>query len=189
MVDKFMTGTLIDGKSIAAGIEQSIKQDIETVVKKIGRKPKLLVILASPDEASKIYVGAKKRKGEEIGIEVDINDLGTKASSAEISRVVQKANLDKSVDGMIVQLPLPSGISGEGIIEQINPNKDVDGLTPFNIGKLAKGGKPSHVPCTAMGIVQLIESTGLKIIGKNVTVVGRSNIVGKPVTALLIQRD
>jgi methylenetetrahydrofolate dehydrogenase (NADP+) / methenyltetrahydrofolate cyclohydrolase len=180
-------GKLIDGKSIAAGIRGEIKKEIDRIKSTGGHLPGLTVILVGDDPGSQVYVRNKERACQEVGIISDIKRLPATTTEAELIALVRGLNVDDKVDGILVQLPLPKGNDEIRILNEIAPDKDVDGLHPLNMGKLLKGEKGALVPCTPQGAIELILSTGVEIKGREAVVVGRSNIVGKPLAILLLQ--
>ncbi len=178
-----MSAQIIDGKSIAKGITDGLKSEIAL----LKRKPGLTVVLVGDDPASAVYVGMKEKMSKELGIISSVVRLSKDATQQEVADAVSKINKDNNVDGILVQLPIPKHLDEKAIIGLIEPNKDVDGITPVNFGNLLLGDNPGHIPCTPKGIMTLIKSTGIEIKGKNAVVIGRSNIVGKPVALLLMQ--
>src|SRR5690625_2225487 len=182
-----MSATIIDGNEIA----QRIRRDISKEVKKLrsdGITPHLSVILVGDDPASQSYVNGKKRASNEVNISSDIITLPENVSEEELLNHIKKLNDDHSVHGILVQLPLPQHIDEHKVIETIHPNKDVDGFHPINIGKMLIGQK-TFLPCTPFGIIKMLELENIKIEGKHVVVVGRSNIVGKPMGQLLLNEN
>jgi len=177
-----MTAKVIDGKAIAAGIRQELKKRIE----KERLSPSLAVVLVGDDPASKVYIRMKSRACEEVDIHSDTFILPEDTTQEDVIKLVEAFNKDPKVHGILVQLPLPEHINEREVIEKIAPEKDVDGLTPENMGKLLSG-EGNLTPCTPRGVMKLIESTGVELEGKHAIVVGRSNLVGKPVS-LLLQR-
>ena len=180
-------GQIIDGKLIAKKIRDEVAQDVAKFKKEKGITPRLCVILAGEDPASLIYVGNKEKACAEVGMQGETRRIPSSIKQKELVDIIRTLNNDRSVHGILVQLPLPMGLSAEEAINEISPEKDVDGLHPLNMGKLLKGERPLFLPCTPQGIMELILSTGTEIRGKEVVVVGRSNIVGKPVALLLLQ--
>lgn len=175
---------LIDGKQIAQEIQEEIKQ---TIVHISGRKPCLAVVIVGDHPASKIYVERKARACAEVGIISIRRKLSADITEEQLQKEIATLNADKSVDGILIQLPLPPHINPLKIVQQINPSKDVDGLHPNNVGKMLMGEDDTFIPCTPLGIKVLLERTGIDVSGKHVLVIGRSNLVGKPVAAILIQ--
>ncbi len=172
---------ILDGKSVSKKWREEIKQ----LIKEKGIRPVLWVILAGDDPASQVYVRNKVKAGESIGVKVEVKKPG---SEAELFEVISEANSSEDVDGLIVQLPLPDGYDRNGVIEAISPEKDVDGLTSKNLGLLFKG-IPGFVPCTPLGIMKLLDEYSIDLEGKRVLVIGRSELVGKPLSALLLSRN
>lgn len=177
-----MTAKIIDGKAIA----QRIREDIKNKIKEYKQKPGLAVILAGEDEASKIYVKNKEKDCQEIGFYSEIHKLNKNISEKELINLINKLNISDKIHGIIVQLPLPEHIKEETVINTILPEKDVDGFTYINAGKLFTGNN-GLLPCTPAGCVELIKSTGIEIKGNDAVIIGRSNIVGKPMAILLMQ--
>ncbi len=180
-----MTAQLIDGKAIAQQIRTNVQTKVAQRVADGKRAPGLSVILVGCDPASQVYVGSKRKACEEVGFVSRSYDLPDTTTEAELLALITKLNNDDSVDGILVQLPLPAHLDANLVIEHINPNKDVDGFHPSNVGKLALR-LPGLRPCTPKGIMTLIESTGVKTHGLDALVVGASNIVGRPMTLELL---
>ncbi len=181
-----MTAKIIDGKLRAKQIRDDIKRQVIDA-QKLGIRPKLCVVLVGDDPASHIYVSNKEKDCAEVGILSETLRLPANAKESEVIAAVEQLNKDRSVHGMIVQLPLPDHISEENVLSRILPLKDVDGLGVQNLGMLLKGEGDPLVSCTPQGCIDLINTTGIEIKGKNAVVVGRSNIVGKPMAILLLQ--
>jgi methylenetetrahydrofolate dehydrogenase (NADP+)/methenyltetrahydrofolate cyclohydrolase len=179
-----VTARIIDGKAIAAEVEK----EIAALVPKLRRPPGLVAIRVGEDPASQIYVRNKARKARELGIAGDELIFPASMTEHELLSEIATLNAAENVDGILVQLPLPPQIDPSRVIEAIDPRKDVDGFHPVNVGMLHLG-RPSLVPCTPAGIIRLIDSTGEAIDGKHAVVIGRSDIVGKPAAALLLQRN
>ncbi|PHR84317.1 MAG: bifunctional methylenetetrahydrofolate dehydrogenase/methenyltetrahydrofolate cyclohydrolase FolD [Colwellia sp.] len=180
-----MTASLIDGKSIAKQLRDSVRDKVSLRVSRGQRAPGLAVILVGCDAASQIYVGSKRRACEEVGFISRSYDLPPTTSQDELYQLIDKLNNDTAIDGILVQLPLPEGLDANLIIEHIHPEKDVDGFHPFNVGKLVLR-QPGLRPCTPKGIMELIRSTGISPYGLEALVVGASNIVGRPMTLELL---
>jgi len=172
-------GQIIDGKAISAEIRQNIKARVEQRITEGKRAPGLAVVLVGENPASEVYVGAKRRACEEVGFKSVSHNLPDSTSQEALLKLIDELNNDPSIDGILVQLPLPEDISGDAIIEAIHPDKDVDGFHPYNIGRLALR-QPVLQPCTPKGIMTLLEKTGEKIQGMHAVIVGASNIVGRP---------
>ena len=180
-----MTARLIDGKAIALQLTDSIKEKVEDRKKRGLRPPGLAVILIGDDPASKVYVGKKRRDCDRIGFKSVSHDLPSSTSEQQLLSLIDELNDDPSIDGILVQLPLPEHINTDLVIERIRPDKDVDGFHPYNIGRLVQR-IPLLRPCTPNGVMTLLESTGQPIRGKKAVIVGASNIVGRPMTMELL---
>ncbi len=178
---------ILDGKALARDIRAQLKLDIEALVPKLGRAPGLAVVLVGDDPASATYVGNKEKAAAEIGMAGKVLRMPADASQASIIAAVEGLNADPTIDGMIVQLPLPKGIDEAAVLGRIDPDKDADGLHPMNLGRLV-AGIPGPRPCTPVGVMRLLELAGAKIEGARAVVVGRSEIVGKPMAFLLLER-
>lgn len=174
-----MRASLIDGKAIAKKLRDSVKEEVDLRISNGLRVPGLAVILVGCDPASQVYVGSKRKACEEVGFISRSYDLARTTSEQELLDLVSELNNDDSIDGILVQLPLPENLNADLIIEHINPLKDVDGFHPSNVGKLVLR-QPGLRPCTPKGIVTLIESTGIDPKGLDALVIGASNIVGRP---------
>src|SRR5204863_3545639 len=175
---------LIDGKAVAKVLEG----EVAAAIARLGFRPGLVAVRVGNDPASEIYVRNKARKARELGLEGTELVFPETMSEAELLAEVARLNADDAVDGILVQLPLPKQIDAKKVIDAIDPAKDVDGFHPVNVGLLHLG-RPSLVPCTPSGVMRLIDSTGVSIEGKRAVVIGRSDIVGKPVAALLLARN
>lgn len=174
-----MTAQIIDGNARAKAIRESIKQQVQTRNDKGLRIPGLAVILVGTDPASEVYVAHKRKDCEQVGILSKAYDLPDTTQQQELLTLIDELNNDSTVDGILVQLPLPAGLHADEILERIDPTKDVDGFHPFNIGRLAQR-MPLLRPCTPAGVVDLLESTGIDLHGQHAVIVGASNIVGRP---------
>lgn len=174
-----MGAHIIDGKSLAATLRMQIKHRVTQKILHGGRTPGLAVILVGADPASQVYVRSKRKACSEVGIVSLSYDLPANTTQATLLTLIDKLNNNEEVDGILVQLPLPPHINQQIVIEQIHPNKDVDGFHPYNIGRLASR-MPLLRPCTPRGIIALLESTGQPLRGQNAVVVGASNHVGRP---------
>lgn len=181
-----MAAQLIKGAEIAAQIREELKKEIASLKTK-GVVPGLVTVLVGADPASQVYVGQKEKTAKEMGIYSERIDLLATTSQADLLKTIDKLNNDPKIHGILVQLPLPKGLSEAEVLYTINPKKDVDGFHPVNVGKLMIG-EPDYMPCTPAGIQQLLIRTGVKIDGAEVVVVGRSNIVGKPIANILLQK-
>ena len=182
-----MTAQIIDGKQVAADMRAQLKAEVAKL-KQQGIVPGLGVVLVGDDPASRSYVTAKERACEELGIYSDDNRLPAETSQENLIALVKKMNADPKINGILVQLPLPKALNESEVLLTIDPDKDVDGFHPMNIGKMVAGEK-AFWPCTPHGIIQLLMRSGVKIEGANVVIVGRSNIVGKPLANMLIQKN
>ncbi|AIS59755.1 bifunctional methylenetetrahydrofolate dehydrogenase/methenyltetrahydrofolate cyclohydrolase FolD [Listeria ivanovii] len=180
-------GQIIDGKKLAKEIQENVTTEVAELVK-TGKKPGLAVVLVGDNQASRTYVRNKQKRTEEAGMKSVLIELPETVSEEKLLEVVEELNTDDTIHGILVQLPLPKHISEEKVIDTISYDKDVDGFHPVNVGNLFIG-KDSFVPCTPAGIIELIKSTGTPIEGKRAVVIGRSNIVGKPVAQLLLNEN
>ncbi|SEJ25477.1 methenyltetrahydrofolate cyclohydrolase /5,10-methylenetetrahydrofolate dehydrogenase (NADP+) [Azotobacter beijerinckii] len=180
-----MTAKLIDGKAIAASLRQQIAQRVAERRQQGLRAPGLAVILVGTDPASQVYVSHKRKDCEEVGFHSQAYDLPTSTSQDELLALIDRLNGDATIDGILVQLPLPKHLDASLLLERIRPDKDVDGFHPYNIGRLAQR-MPLLRPCTPKGIMTLLQSTGLDLHGLDATVVGASNIVGRPMALELL---
>ena len=175
---------IIDGKAIAADIREEIAADV-VALKKQGVTPGLAVVLVGDDPASRVYVTMKEKACEKAGIFSDEHKLPTETTEAQLLALIDELNNDSRIDGILVQLPLPDHIDESKVLEAISPAKDADGFHPYNVGRLATGN-PLFQPCTPYGVMKMLEHTGVDLTGKEVVVVGRSNIVGKPVALMCL---
>ncbi len=178
---------LIDGRKISQEMKDELKNKVEEL-KKAGREATLAVIQVGSDPASGVYVNNKKKACAYIGIRSASYELPEQTTEEELLALIGKLNRDKSVTGILVQLPLPMQIDEDKVIQAISPKKDVDGFHPENVGKLVTGGR-GFVSCTPAGIIQLLKRSGIEIAGKKCVVVGRSNIVGKPMALLMLREN
>ncbi len=179
--------TLIDGKKIAKEIRFELKEKVFDLRQKYGTVPGLAAVLVGENPASQVYVRMKQRACEEVGIYSVVEKLPAETSEEDLISLIERFNSDKKINGILVQLPLPEHISENKIIETISPSKDVDGFHPVNMGNLVIG-KETFYPCTPYGILELLKRYRIETKGKHVVVVGRSNIVGKPVANMLLQK-
>ena len=180
-------GVIIDGKAVAKEVQKQIKDDVDGLERRWGLAPGLAVVLVGDDPASHIYVRNKEKACKEVGIKSFEHLLPATISERDLLALVHQLNKDKRIHGILVQLPLPPHIRAEKILEAISPNKDIDGFHPVNQGLLALGAD-GFKPCTPMGIMKLLESVHCDPKGRNAVVVGRSNIVGKPVALMLLAK-
>ncbi len=176
---------ILDGKKLRDKILEELKVKID----RFEIKPTLVVILVGENPASKIYVNNKKKTAEKLGINSEIINYPSNVPEKEILDKIEELNNDENVTAILVQLPLPEHISKENIMNKISPSKDVDGFTPYNFGKLFSGETPSVYPCTPKGILLLLDEYGIELDGQHVVVVGRSNIVGRPLAQMLLNRN
>jgi methylenetetrahydrofolate dehydrogenase (NADP+)/methenyltetrahydrofolate cyclohydrolase len=181
-----MMATIIDGKAIAAKIRAELKVSVAELATK-GVVPGLAVVLVGEDPASKVYVSMKEKACADVGIFSDEHKLSAETSEQELLELIANLNADPRIHGILVQLPLPKQINTEKVLEAISPDKDVDGFHPYNVGRLMVG-KPTFQPCTPYGVMVMLKEIGFDLTGKNVVVVGRSNIVGKPVALMCLQQ-
>jgi methylenetetrahydrofolate dehydrogenase (NADP+)/methenyltetrahydrofolate cyclohydrolase len=179
---------LIDGKALAQAIRERMAKDVVELHARTGVRPGLAVILVGDDPASHLYVKNKQKACDAAGIYVDEHKLPASMSQADLLALIEKKNADPKVHGILVQLPLPKHIDSKAILDAVSPAKDADGFHPYNLGRLLEGS-PTFEACTPKGIIAMIESTGAGIEGKRAVVVGRSTIVGKPVSLMLLQRN
>ncbi|MBA3061964.1 MAG: bifunctional 5,10-methylenetetrahydrofolate dehydrogenase/5,10-methenyltetrahydrofolate cyclohydrolase [Atribacteria sp.] len=179
---------IIDGRKIAKEISESLKVKVEDFIKKNKLAPKLAVIIVGEEPASLFYVKMIARSCEKVSIDFEKHNLPGKTSEKELLELIDNLNEDKKVSGIIVQVPLPEQINQERIQEAVNPYKDVDCFNPSNMGKLALG-KPEFLPCTPYAVYELIRRENIIVEGKHTVIVGRSNIVGKPMTLILLQKE
>ncbi len=181
-----MSAKIIDGKAVAEKIRQGIKAEVEELKQK-GIEPGLVTILVGDNPASVSYVTAKQKTAYELGFYSVQENLPGDVSEEELLKLIEKYNKDPQIHGILVQLPLPKHINERKVLYAIDPRKDVDGFHPVNVGKLVIG-EPCFIPCTPYGILMLLAETGVKVEGAHAVVVGRSNIVGKPIAILLMQK-
>jgi len=182
-----MAAQILDGKSLAASIRTELKQRVDALVQR-GVRPGLAVVLAGDDAASRVYVRNKTLAAGEIGMRSQLHELKHDVAESLLLSRIEALNADRAVHGILVQLPLPRHIDAARVLEAIAPAKDVDGFHEANLGALM-AGRPGVVPCTPLGVMRLIEHAGVPLAGRHAVVVGRSNIVGKPVALLLLQKD
>ena len=180
--------SIIDGNKIAKDIRLRVREETLALKEKTGVVPGLAVILVGEDPASQVYVGRKAKACEEVGFLSREYRLPANTTEVELLTLIHDLNRDESIHGVLVQLPLPKHIATDKIIAAIDPHKDVDGFHPYNVGGLVTGS-PLFIPCTPRGIMELIARTGIELAGKEAVVVGRSNIVGKPMALLLLAQN
>ncbi|WP_106497184.1 bifunctional methylenetetrahydrofolate dehydrogenase/methenyltetrahydrofolate cyclohydrolase FolD [Lentibacillus sp. Marseille-P4043] len=182
-----MSAEVINGKELAAELKLAMKEEVSELKEK-GLTPHLTVVLVGDDPASKSYVNGKKKASKETGISSDIIELPTSTTETELLQLIDKLNHDQAIHGILVQLPLPEHIKEQSVIEAIDPQKDVDGFHPINIGRMM-AGKDTFLPCTPFGIITMLKSRDIQIEGRHAVIIGRSNIVGKPVGQLLLNEN
>jgi len=180
-----MAGKIIDGKSLAVKFKEDIKREVGELKEKHKLTPLLTAIQVGENPASRVYIKNQKKSCEEVGIDYQLHELPETTSEEELLQFVEKLNRDDKVTGIILQMPLPQQINGRRVQRAITPMKDVEGMNPSNMGMLVYGN-PRLAPCTALAAMELLKSTGVDIKGKEVTVVGHSEIVGKPITLFLL---
>lgn len=180
-----MAATVIDGKAVAAGVRERVAGEAKELAAELGRRPGLATVLVGDDPASAVYVRNKREKSEEAGIRSIHHEPDGSISQEELIGLVRQLNASEEVDGILVQLPLPEHIDSAGVIAELDPAKDVDDLTATNAGRLARG-EAGLVPCTPRGVMELLDSAGVDPAGKEAVIVGRSNLVGRPLFSLLL---
>jgi methylenetetrahydrofolate dehydrogenase (NADP+)/methenyltetrahydrofolate cyclohydrolase len=177
---------IIDGKAIAAKIREEIAAGTRQLASK-GLRPGLAVVLVGEDPASKVYVSMKEKACQDVGIFSDEYKLAADTTEVELLALIARLNAEPKIHGILVQLPLPKHIDSDQVLESITPTKDVDGFHPYNVGRLVVG-KPLFQPCTPYGVMKMLAEEGVELAGKEVVVVGRSNIVGKPLAFMCLQQ-
>ena len=182
-----MSARVIDGKALAAEVRASARPVVERLVAR-GIRPGLAVLLAGDDPASRAYVRNKMKACAETGLRSDLHQFAADVAESELLERIAAFNEDPQVHGILVQLPLPRHVNAAHVIESVSPSKDVDGFHPQNLGALV-AGRPAFVPCTPAGVMRLLEREGVPLAGRHAVVLGRSNIVGKPMALLLLQKD
>jgi len=184
--------TLINGKEIAQNLRNELKKEIDDLKKRIGRVPGLAVVQVGNVAASSVYVKAKTKSAKEVGIEVIDHHLPDETTQEELLEIVDVLNKQRNVNGILVQLPLPKHINEQIVLDSIHPDKDADGFHPLNVGKLSIASHNDEnllIPCTPYGCLIMLKGLGVKLSGKNAVVIGRSNIVGKPMAQLLLKES
>lgn len=176
---------ILDGKTLGKEIQEEVRLEVE----KLAIKPHLAVILVGEDSASKVYVNTKNKTCERLGIKSTVINLPENVSEQELKEKIKELNINKDITAILVQLPLPKHINEENCIKEISPLKDVDGFTPENLGSLIRGKEPYAYPCTPYGIITLLKRNNIEISGKHAVVIGRSNIVGKPISLMLLKEN
>jgi methylenetetrahydrofolate dehydrogenase (NADP+)/methenyltetrahydrofolate cyclohydrolase len=183
-----MTATIIDGRAVAARVRAEVAIDVAALTEQLGRPPGLATILVGDDPASAIYVANKRKACAEAGIADHHRHLAAEATQVEVRELIEACNGDPEVSGILLQLPLPNGLDAAALTGLIAPGKDVDGLTPISAGRLSQG-TPGLRPCTPLGVIELLDANGVPLEGAQAVVVGRSDLVGKPLAALLLARN
>jgi len=179
-------GEIINGKEIAAKIKEKVKTDVETLKSK-GIIPKLVAVSVGENPASSVYIKQQKKNCEKMGIMYELKQLPENTDEQKLISFIEQLNSDEEITGIILQLPLPSGIDVRNVQSKISPLKDVEGVNPANMGWIVYG-RPFLAPCTALAVKEIIDSTGVDLYGKEVVMVGHSDIVGKPVALLLVDK-
>ena len=179
---------IIDGKAISAAVRGEIKENTQKLIAETGITPGLAVIIVGTDPASQVYVRNKRRACEEVGFYSEAYELPEETTQEELEALVDKLNADPAIHGILCQLPLPKHLNEESILLRIDPKKDVDAFHPYNVGRIMIGNQ-KFLPCTPAGVMELIHRSGIDCTGKECVVVGRSNIVGKPMAMLLLQAN
>lgn len=183
---------LINGKEIAQELRNNLKKEIDELRKKIGKVPGLAVVQVGNVAASSVYVKAKTKSAKEVGIEIIDQHLSEETTQEELLKIVETLNSQNNVNGILVQLPLPKHINEQIILDSIHPDKDADGFHPLNVGKLSIASENDEnllIPCTPFGCLIMLKGLGIELSGKNAVVIGRSNIVGKPMAQLLLKES
>ncbi|HXH70824.1 MAG TPA: bifunctional methylenetetrahydrofolate dehydrogenase/methenyltetrahydrofolate cyclohydrolase FolD [Pyrinomonadaceae bacterium] len=183
-----MTAKILSGAAIAEAIKHEVAEEIKELNEKYGFCPCLTVVRVGEDKASEVYVGNKVKTSEELGIISEHRHLSADTMQEELLKIVEELNNREDVDGILVQLPLPKQIEESAILEKINPEKDVDGFHPLNVGRLSQG-QSALSPCTPAGVIEILKRSNIEIAGSHAVIVGRSNIVGKPMAMLLLQEN
>ena len=183
-----MSARILDGKAIAAAVRADLVSEVHAVSASLGRPPALATVLVGEDPASEVYVANKHKACEEVGIASVHRSVPADVGQAGLEEIVAGLNLDPEVDGILVQLPLPDGLDSGPVIGSLDPARDVDGLTAINQGMLASGD-PGLVPCTPAGVIEILDRSDIGISGREAVVVGRSNLVGRPLISLFLGRD
>jgi len=184
--------TLINGKEIAQNLRNELKKEIDDLKKRIGRVPGLAVVQVGNVAASSVYVKAKTKSAKEVGIEIIDHHLPDETTQEELLEIVDVLNKQRNVNGILVQLPLPKHINEQIVLDSIHPDKDADGFHPLNVGKLSIASHNDEsllIPCTPYGCLIMLKGLGVELSGKNAVVIGRSNIVGKPMAQLLLKES
>jgi methylenetetrahydrofolate dehydrogenase (NADP+) / methenyltetrahydrofolate cyclohydrolase len=182
-----MPATILDGKSLARQIRRELAEEVADFIENNATTPSLAAVLVGHDPASEVYVRNKQRDCEEVGMQSVLYQLPVETTQEELLHLIGKLNRDEAVHGILVQLPLPSQVDAQAILEAISPQKDVDAFHPENVGRLMQG-HPRFLPCTPQGVLELLRRNDVPIAGAHVVIVGRSDIVGKPLSVMLVQK-
>ncbi len=182
-----MAARIIDGKALAQQVREGLAKESAAVLAKTGMKPGLATILVGDDPASHLYVKSKQKACDAAGIYIDDSKLPANTTQADLLTLISQKNADPKIHGILVQLPLPKHIDSKVVLDAVSPQKDADGFHPYNFGRLVEGS-PIFEACTPKGVIKMIQSTGMSIEGKRAVVLGRSNIVGKPLALMLLHR-
>ncbi len=183
-----MTAKILDGKAIAEEVRAAVKKRVDAFVAETGRAPGLDVVVVGEDPASQVYTRNKEKASIEVGMKGKLHKLPESTTEADLLALLERLNHDDTVDGILVQLPLPKHIDERKVLDAVDPKKDVDGFHPVNVG-LLWSGRPSMVPCTPSGCMHILKHSGVELVGAQAVVVGRSNIVGKPMALLLMNAN
>jgi methylenetetrahydrofolate dehydrogenase (NADP+) / methenyltetrahydrofolate cyclohydrolase len=183
-----MAARILDGKAIAKQIQVEIASKVEELLRSGKKRPRLAAVQVGSDPASSVYIRNKRLACQKVGIEDDYRALDASTSEADLLKVITELNNDERVSGILVQLPLPAGLNAIRVLDAIAPEKDVDCFHPTNVGLLSQG-RPRFMPCTPFGVQQILHRSGISVAGKHVVILGRSEIVGKPLGLLLVQKD
>lgn len=185
-IDVHMPATILDGKRLAQQLRSELAEEVIEFIQNNGVVPCLAAVLVGDNPASEVYIRGKRRACEAVGIESQLHRLGSDASSDDLLKLIAKLNKDAEVHGILVQLPLPPQIDKNRVLHAVSPNKDVDAFHPENVGRLVQG-RPRFLPCTPQGVQELLVRNGIEIAGQHVVVLGRSEIVGRPLSIMLSQ--
>jgi methylenetetrahydrofolate dehydrogenase (NADP+) / methenyltetrahydrofolate cyclohydrolase len=183
-----VTATILDGKALAEQLRVEIAAETSQLIAQTGATPCLAAVLVGDNPASKVYVGSKEKACAKAGMQSRLHRLPATTTTAELLTLVDQLNADRAVNGILIQLPLPKGVDETRVLDAVDPLKDVDAFHPENVGRLMQG-RPRFLPCTPYGIQQLLVRNGIKIAGAHAVIIGRSDIVGKPMAAMLVQRS
>ena len=179
---------IIDGKAVSASVREKISEEVRAFEKENGFLPGLAVVIVGSDPASAVYVRNKKKACEQVGMYSEVYELPEKTTQEELEALIDKLNADEKIHGILCQLPLPKHLDENSVILRINPDKDVDAFHPYNVGKIMLGDY-DFAPCTPAGVMELLEYSGIDVVGKECVIVGRSNIVGKPQAMLMLHKN